>query len=810
MNNPLFRFSLLTLALASAYASADDAVLGTVVSLGNRGDQRSVADSPAPVDVIDSAQLERIGGANSNLRDALTQILPSFQVNTSNNQSGSSVQRPAQLRGLSLAHVLVLVNGKRRHNTATANNNPASQASGANPVDLDLIPVSAIDHIEVLRDGAAAQYGSDAIAGVINIILKQADNGGKAITTLGQRYRWKGDNDGDTYTQSLNKGLALPNDGFLNLSLDAKKQNWSLRNGEATGSFYFPGDARETTVDKRVNRGGLPKIEALNLAYNAELPLSEDVTLYSFSTYGHREAEVGQSFRLPNSTSYIAEIYNGGIMQPSMTLKENDYQVATGLRGENWHDWHWDVSTTYGHDRTDFRQVDTVNPSLGPTSPTAFNTYSAEFGQWTNNLDLTRAFDLGPGNPLQVSGGLEHRHERYQTIAHDPLAYADGGYRYTSGPLVGQLGAIGAQGAVTILPEDAADLERNSYAGYLDFGLDLTDRWFVGVAGRAEKYDDSAGETTNGKLSTRYSLTDSLNLRATVSNGFRAPSLAQSGFASSSKGYNASIGPGLTTTRLVRPDSALGAALGAEALTPEKSTNYSLGLNFTPDERTSVSIDAYRIELKDRIAQTGYLSGTGVGQILQANGFSASQSVSYYANAIDTKTTGVDIIGNYLQDLGAWGSVRWNAAANWDETEITNIKDTPAQLNTLNLTLFNRVAQGYITDYNPRTKLILGGNWKVDAWDINLRLTRYGSHDLITSATNPATDQHYSAKWLTDLDIAYAITPRVTLALGANNLFNVYPDKSTVVDSSGAQLYASNSPFGQYGGYYYTRLEVGF
>jgi iron complex outermembrane receptor protein len=815
------RLSLLTLALSSVYVTQSaqaqdtapvkgDTVLETVVSTGNRGDQRTVADSPAPVDVISAEQLKAVSGGASDLRDALSKMLPSFQVNTSNNQSGSSVQRPAQLRGLSLAHVLVLVNGKRRHNTATANNNPASQASGANPVDLDLIPVSAIDHIEVLRDGAAAQYGSDAIAGVINIILKQNDNGGTAITTLGERYRWKDRNDGDTYTQSINHGFALPNNGFLNLSLDAKKQNWSLRNGDATGNFYFPGDPREATVDKRVNQGGLPKIDAENFGYNAELPLNDDVSLYSFSTYSHREAQVGQSFRLPNSTSYIPQIYGDSIMQPSVELAENDYQAAAGIKGDNWHGWHWDLSSTYGRDRTDFRQVDTVNPSLGPSSPTSFNTYAAEYAQWTNNLDLTRAFDIGLRNPVQVSWGLEQRRERYQTIVHDPLAYADGGYRYPSGPLAGSLAAVGAQGGVTILPEDAADLTRNSYAGYLDLGFDFTDRWFVGVAGRAEHYDDSSGDTTNGKLSTRYKLTDELNLRGTLSNGFRAPSLSQTGFASSSKGYNASIGPGLTTTRLVRPDSALGAALGAKDLTPEKSTNYSLGLSFTPNERTNLSVDAYQIILKDRIAQTGYLSGAGVNQILTANGFAASQSVSYYANAIDTKTSGVDVVGNYLQDVGAWGSVRWDAALNWNETKITSIKDTPSQLANLNLSLFNRVAQGYITDYNPKTKLILGGNWKVDAWDVNLHLTRYGRYDLITSATSSATDQHYGANWVTDLDVAYALTKSITIALGANNLFNVYPDKSTVVDSSGAQLYASNSPFGQYGGFYYGRLEVKF
>lgn len=816
----MHRLSLLTLSLLSVYGGqaigaqevdgTGESVLGTVVSIGNRGDQRAAADSPAPVDVIDAEQLNAISGGSSNLRDALARLLPSFQVNTSNNQGGNAIQRQAQLRGLSLAHVLVLVNGKRRHNTSTANLTAGGQASGANPVDLDLIPVSAIDHIEVLRDGAAAQYGSDAIAGVINIVLKQNDSGGKAVTTLGERYRWKDRSDGDTYTQTLNHGFALPGDGFLNLALDAKKQNWTLRNGEASGNFYFPGDAQENTVDKRVNQGGLPKIEALNLSYNAELPLSEDVSLYSFSTWSHREGVVGQSFRLPNSTSYIPEVFGSSVMQQRLELTEEDYQFVGGIKGEDFHGWHWDVSSTYGSNRADQRQVNTVNPSLGPATPTEFDTYSSEFSQWTNNLDLTRAFDVGLRNPVQVSWGLEHRHERYQTIIHDPLAYANGGYVYPSGPLAGSAAAVGAQGAITILPEDAADLSRNSFATYLDLGFDLTDRWFVGVAARGEHYDDSAGDTVNGKLSTRYILTDDLNLRGTVSNGFRAPSLSQTGYANSSMGYNASLGPGLSTTRLVRPDSALGQALGAKDLTPEKSTNFSLGLNYTPTENSNVSVDAYHIILEDRIAQTGFLGGAGVNSILIANGFAGNQSLSYFANAIDTKTSGVDVVGSWKQDFGRLGNVRWDAAFNWNETKITDIADSPAQLAALNLTLFNRVAQGYITDYNPKTKLVLGGNWKVDDWNVNLHLTRYGRYDLITSATAPSTDQHYGANWITDLDVAYALTKSVTVALGANNLFNVYPDKSSVADSSGAQLYASNSPFGQYGGFYYGRLEVTF
>jgi iron complex outermembrane receptor protein len=799
-----------------AAAAGGSIELETVVVTGNRGSARHIADSPVPIDVIGGEQLENLGGSSGALKDALEKLAPSFVVNTRGNATWGTVSKPAGLRGLSGAHVLVLVNGKRRHNSALPTMAADSQAINANPVDLDFIPLSAIDHIEILRDGAAAQYGSDAIAGVINVILKTADSGGSVSTTLGQRYQWRGRQDGETALATANDGFKLGDSGYFNFAADARHQNWTLRNAPSTQSFYFKqddgsADPRESVVDKTKFRGGTPKIESFNLSFNTALPLDNGITPYAFGSFGRRDAELGQSFRLATTTNVIPELLTGVVLTPTTYLSELDWQLATGVKAQL-SDWNWDLSATYGKNRVDLQEKNSVNPSLGLDSPSDFATFTPIFEQLTTNLDLTRPVDIGWSAPLQVSVGAEHRYERFQTVVRDPLAYGNGGYVFPDGPLAGQPGAIGAQAAVLVLPEDAADIDRQNVAAYVDFGLDVTPKWYVGTAGRFEHYDDSAGDTWSGKLTSRYAFTPELALRGTVSNGFRAPSLSQIGFASGSQGpfiVNGQIA-GVTTSRNATPDSALGKALGATALKPEKSLNASLGLSWQPIREVNVEVDAYQILLDDRIARTTTFRGTGVSQILSDNGFDPNQSVSYNTNGIDTKTQGIDVVASYLQRLNdhGFGTLRYSAGFNYNKTTIEHIKDTPQQLADLGLTLYDRVAQSYLTKALPKTKTVLGVDWQIAKLDINLRGTRYGAVSQLTDS--PASDQHYKAKWIADLDIGYAVTDALTFAIGANNLFDTYPDKSTIPDAIGAQLYATNSPFGSYGGFYYARAVWSF
>ncbi len=806
LNTPLALTPLLLagFALQPLYAAPEaPESLETVVVTGSRGSEaRTVTSSPAPIDVVSGAQLEKTGSAS--LRGALEKALPSFSQRPSGS-SNDSIARPYSLRGLNGSNVLVLVNGKRRHNSSVINLD-SSSAYGTNPVDLDLIPVSAIDHVEVLRDGASAQYGSDAIAGVINIILKQTDHGGSASTQYGEYYEG---GDGGTIRSAVNSGFALPNDGFLNISVDAKSQQTAVRSRDATGNLYFPGDAREAGADRQVQRNGLPKIKGYNLAYNAELPINDDLALYSFSTYSQREARGGQNYRRPNSTNIIPEIYPDGTA-PFYTLDETDFQAAAGAKGLV-AGWDWDLSSTFGRARSLAGSDESLNASLGPASPTRFDSYTNTFDQWTNNLDLTRAFDVGLAKPLQVSWGAEHRHERYKTESEDVEAWINGGYIYPSGPLAGQPAAVGAQGAITLTPEDAAQASRNSYATYLDLGVNPTEKLYLGLAGRFEKYDDSAGNTASGKVSARYDFTPEFALRGTLSNGFRAPSLSQSAYAQTSNQYTTVNGVSqFVEAKTARVDSPLARALGAEDLEPEKSRNISLGLTWKPLPQANVTLDAYQIEIKDRIALTGFLFGSGVNQILQQQGYTPGYRVKYFTNAADTTTRGLDLVTDYRVDYGRFGTVKYGVAFNYNKTELDSIKSTPGALAGSGLELFDRVAQSYLTVANPKTKLILSGQWKIDRFDINLGVTRYDK--VIARDVNPNYDATFGAKWITDLEVAYAVTDQLGLAVGANNLFDVRADNNgyPAGDVNGFPKFGSISPFNPYGGFWYTRLSYDF
>lgn len=789
-------------------------VMQTVVSVGNRGNQRTVAQSAVPIDVISGQDLEKQGGSTA-LRDALEHLLPSFNVAKVTGGAYSNVARAAGLRGLGGGYVLVLVNGKRRHGGSVASENSVL-VEGWNPADLDLIPISAIDRVEVLRDGAAAQYGSDAIAGVINIILKSDSSGGSSSTMAGRRSHYASGvgSNGETYQQTFNYGLALPNDGFFNFALDAKKQDSTKRSGVATGAFYYPvngqPDPREETVEKRSYGGGLPEIEQINLSYNAELPLNESTSLYSFSTLGKQDALVSIGFRRPNSNTIVNELYPDGIA-PDFTFESLDYQSTFGVRGDDLAGWGWDLSTSYGANRQKQMTDNNLNPSLGTASPRDFTLQTNQFTQWTTNLDLNRKLDIGTRNPLNFATGLEYRYEQYRTESGDADSYANGGYRYPVGhPRQGQLAAIGALGNYLLLPEDEVNLRRSDSAAYVDLGLDVTDQWFVGAAGRFEHYTDSSGNTWTGKLSTRYAFTPELAARGALSTGFVAPSMVQQGYAKTGLGRR-TVGNQTQDIMIKRVQtySAIGRALGAEDLEPVKSQSVSAGLTWTPVKDLNVALDAYLIDLQDRIALISPLSGPAVDQILAANGFSHVQQVQYYANAFDTRTKGLDLVADYTQYLDRFGRLRWNVGANWNKATITDLKANPSQLQSLGLQRFERTEMGGITDLTPKSKYIVGLNWQVNDWDVGVRTTRYGKVKRLGSGTT-GIDETFSAKWITDVDVTYALTDNVRVSLGADNLFNIYPDKHTVVDVSGGSYYSSISPFGSYGAFYYSRLNIDF
>ncbi|BAP44034.1 TonB-dependent receptor [Pseudomonas sp. 21LCFQ010] len=770
--------------------------LSTVVVTGNRGtEQRTVTSSPVPIDVVSARQLQATG--KPGLMEALSATIPSLTLPEKTGWDGAGMSRAPNLRGLPASQVLVLVNGKRRHTSATLNINGIN--IGAAPADLDLIPISAIDHVEVLRDGAAAQYGSDAIAGVVNVILK-ADTSGTSVTNAGIGY----DGKKQTVQQSLNKGFEIGDGGIVQLALDARSQN---DDNKASANGYTYEQAFDRAGKSTYGGYGTPKNNLLTLAYNAELPVTDELTLYSFSTFSRRKTEQGQNFRLPTITNTIRTGPNGypaGYV-PTWYIDEEDFQAAFGGKGQLG-EWDWDLSTTFGRNEAEQGTWNNQNPSLGEATPNSFKSGTWIANELTTNLDFKRGFEVGLSKPLDLSLGLEHRREAYEVEEGDWASWANGGYCVAPG----NCAASGAQVTNGISPDQTDKAARNSVASYVDVGFNPLPQWYVGSAFRYEHYNQGVGATRSGKLTTRYEFTPQLAVRATVSNGFRAPSLANSLFSARSTTYGVVDGVYQSINYGVLPvDSGAAQALGASSLKPERSTNYSLGLTFTPTDRLSLTADAYLINVRDRITLTNTLLGSEVTQVLLNNGIDSTSGGQYFINGANTRTKGIDLVGNYSQDAGSWGALKWTAAFNYNDTEILSYRNSTSILGT-QYALMDRQARNFIDGVQPKTKLILSGDWQIERFNINLTLTRYGKYTEVNSAADRSLDRTYQAKWITDLDVGYDITQDLNLAVGAKNLFDVYPKKQGVPSSTMVSSWGAYSPFGFTGGYYYTRLTYAF
>jgi iron complex outermembrane receptor protein len=803
-----------TPALAAAAADASAGEVQEVVVTGVRGAPRTVADSPSPVDVINSEELQKTGRIGA--FQALSTLVPSFNLPARAGGGTSTVIATGGLRGLNPDQTLVLVNGKRRHKTALINS-VSSLYNGSVPADLDMIPTSAIAKIEVLRDGAAAQYGSDAIAGVINIILRDQE-GGFLSGSYGQNFDR---DDGRLIQFQGNYGVKFgPGDaGFIDLSIATKEQDLSNRAVPVDKSVQiYPKlangqpDPREATVNRLVtyNYGVLPQ-EGVNFGWNAHYNLEGETQLYSFGTLSHRLTDLPFTFRSPNNVNTLPQVYPEGF-RPDLVIRELDFEVAVGVRGV-WNGWSWDISSTYGSNHATENTSNTINASLGPSSPTVFYVGALTSTEWVNSIDLTRAFTLQNYGEVQLSVGAQHRRETYTVDPGDPNSYAAGLYVIPAGqPFAGQRPATGAQATPGFQPSDASDSSRNSYAAYVEADWTPTKRLEIGLAGRYESYDDDSGDTLVGKANGRFEITDWLAVRGTISTGFRAPGLAQEHYAASSSQFrlvNGQLNLLLIKTLPVSSPSAI--ALGATPLQPETSTNYSAGLTLSPSSDITVTLDAYRIELDKRIAITSTLTGTAVSNILVAHGLSGDLSAQYYTNAIDTRTDGVDLVGTWRHSFGGWGDVKLSGGYNYNKTKITGIIPNPPALSALGsgFVLFDRLSQGYLTTAFPKDKIALEGNWSLGPWGVNLRGTRFGNYTILQN--NPTQDRSFGAKWVTDLEVSYRLPHGVLLAAGANNLFNAYPDHNGIFNATtGTGQYPGTSPMGFTGGGWYARVEWSF
>ncbi|XQA79328.1 TonB-dependent receptor plug domain-containing protein [Xanthomonas sacchari] len=812
MSSPFVRPLSLAIALAlAAPAFAQDAApatatnLDTVIVTGTRASGRTVLESTAPVDVLSAEDIRKAGVVNGELGSALQALLPSFNFPRQSNSGGADHVRAAQLRGLSPDQVLVLVNGKRRHTSALVNTD-SKIGKGTTPVDFNAIPISAIKRIEVLRDGAGAQYGSDAVAGVINVILDDDPDSGALEASYGANHTdvkpiHRTLTDGQTGYASGKVGTRLGEDGgFFKVGLELKNHEATNRAGfDQIPPFEEQTPANLALAGKRNYELGDGASKDLNAWINGKLPFGQGSEVYAFGTYNQRDTQGANYFRYPDGAANWTQVYPQGY-RPVSLGENRDLQAVLGARGQ-WGEWAYDASLDYGRNDFTYRLKHSLNASLGPGSPTRFKTGDYAFEQGVANLDLSRSFDVA-GATHTVGTGAELRREHYRTRPGDPASYAAG--PYTDRP-------TGAQAGGGLTPQDAADLSRNVASLYASVSSQFGDKLSTDLAARYEHYQDFGGELT-GKLAARYEFVPAFALRGAISNNFRAPSLSQIGYEASSTGYNAN--GQLLQGRLLSVDNPIAQALGARTLQPEKSRNYSLGFTSRVGSHFDLSLDLFQIDIDKRIALSESIDGDALTDfVAQRFGITGLQSASFFVNAADTRTRGAELVSNWRQALGQ-GQLQLTGAWSYAKTELENVVATPAQLLALNpdYVLFGVEERNTLTEATPRTRAQLAANWSDARWSLQTRVTRYGSATRVFDFGGGfAPEQTYSAKWQLDAEVEYHLTPQWSVAVGGQNLTDAYADRSKPdIAYFGNLPYDVLSPIGSNGAYYYGRVRYTF
>ncbi|WP_394687644.1 TonB-dependent receptor plug domain-containing protein [uncultured Xanthomonas sp.] len=812
MSSPFVRPLSLAIALAlAAPAFAQDATpatttnLDTVIVTGTRASGRTVLESTAPVDVLSAEDIRKAGVVNGELGSALQALLPSFNFPRQSNSGGADHVRAAQLRGLSPDQVLVLVNGKRRHTSALVNTD-SKIGKGTTPVDFNAIPISAIKRIEVLRDGAGAQYGSDAVAGVINVILDDDPDSGALEASYGANHTdvkpiHRTLTDGQTGYASGKVGTRLGEDGgFFKVGLELKNHEATNRAGfDQIPPFEEQTPANLALAGKRNYELGDGASKDLNAWLNGKLPFGQGSEVYAFGTYNQRDTQGANYFRYPDGAANWTQVYPQGY-RPVSLGENRDLQAVLGARGQ-WGEWAYDASLDYGRNDFTYRLKHSLNASLGPGSPTRFKTGDYAFAQGVANLDLSRSFDVA-GATHTVGTGVELRREHYRTRPGDPASYAAG--PYTDRP-------TGAQAGGGLTPQDAADLSRNVASVYASVSSQFGDKLSTDLAARYEHYQDFGGELT-GKLAARYEFVPAFALRGAISNNFRAPSLSQIGYEASSTGYNAN--GQLLQGRLLSVDNPIAQALGARTLQPEKSRNYSLGFTSRVGSHFDLSLDLFQIDIDKRIALSESIDGDALTDfVAQRFGITGLQSASFFVNAADTRTRGAELVSNWRQALGQ-GQLQLTGTWSYAKTELENVVATPTQLLALNpdYVLFGVEERNTLTEATPRTRAQLAANWSDARWSLQTRVTRYGSATRVFDFGGGfAPEQTYSAKWQLDAEVEYHLTPQWSVAVGGQNLTDAYADRSKPdIAYFGNLPYDVLSPIGSNGAYYYGRVRYTF
>ncbi len=771
--------------------------LEAVAVTGTRAPERTVTKSPVPVDVFSAVDLKATGRTET--AQMIQALAPSVNFPRTAIADGTDAVRPATLRGLGADQVLVLLNGKRRHTAALINVN-GTVGRGQSAVDLNAIPASMIDHIEVLRDGAAAQYGSDAIAGVINIVLKtnapSEVNLQSGVTAVGDGRVWQG---------SANSGVANNSGSYFHTGFEVRDRQKTDRSAADPRVQYFAGDAREATINRINNTYGDAQTSDLVGMLSTGTTFANGIELYAFGGASRRKATAPGFWRRPLDDRTVRSLYPNGFL-PLINSTLWDGSGAVGVKGSAL-GWKWDLSQTIGRNSHNFFISNTNNASFGNASKRAYDAGTLIFSQATSNLDLFREVKAGT-MPVRLAAGAEWRKDQFQITQGEPGSWQDGKVPVldASGNPTTRVAAAGSQVFPGFRPTDETNASRHNTSLYADVESDLTKMLLVGAAVRYENYSDFGSQST-GKVTARFAPIPQFAVRGGYSTGFRAPSLQQSWFTATSTNFINGVPFEIRTFPVSSRPAQL---LGAKPLTPEKSKNVSAGITMQPIPALSFTADYYKIDIADRVVLSENLTQTAVRDFLAANGEPGIGGGRFFTNAIDTRTTGVDVVANYGLNFGRRGILRLTAGASTNSNKITAQKQvTPPALAALNDALFSRVERGRIEKGQPRNNFVFSATHEVSKFTLSARAQRFG--EVSTFGTTAANDQTFSAKWITDASVGLALRENVKFTFGADNLFDTYPDKTIAVNSNnGIFPVPAGAPFGINGRFAYARVNVRF
>ncbi|MEO2268422.1 TonB-dependent receptor [Pseudoalteromonas sp. YIC-656] len=814
-----------------------------IAVVGSRAAPRSIGSSPVPVDIIGGDELGKSG--NTDMLEAIKGTVPSFNVHSNPISDAATLVRPANLRGLPSDSTLVLLNGKRRHRASVIAFLGGGINDGAQGPDISVIPSIALKQVEVLRDGAAAQYGSDAIAGVMNFVLKDASEGGTLEVRHGQYY----EGDGDSTQIAGNIGLPFTDDGFANFSFQYKNADATSRSVQRPDAAGFI-EAGVPDVPDPAQIWGSPEInDDITLFGNIGLELSNDDEFYLFGNYSERDVRGGFYYRNPHTRPGVysndggetllvgdltgdmsgncptniqiddnvldnPEFINGVLNNPDCFAFNElipggftpnfggnivDTSITAGVKGEFtdgiFAGWFYDASASVGYNASRYFIYNTVNASLGPDTPRDFSPGKYEQLEKTFNYDMSKLFDWGLYDDVNVAGGLEWREETFSVISGDEASFE-------VGPLTDQGFSIGSNGFPGFQPSQAGEFTRRNYAAYVDLETLFTEDFLMGFALRYEDYD-SFGSTTNYKVTAHYTINDMFSLRGSVSTGFRAPTVGQANVSNVQTNLSSGV---LVDSALLPPTNPISVQLGGQELQPEESSNYTLGAVYENGD-FFMTVDYYNIDVEDRISQSDKieLSAADKQTLKQAGVPNVDQlaQVSFFTNDFDTTTRGVDVVANYSADL-LGGSSTFSAAYNWNETEVTR---------------FSEITGAFKVDRleNDLPKHRATFTWSQDWESVSgfIRANYFGEYQGV-HVDYDATAKMADASFTFDAELTYHVNDNIGLSVGAQNMFDEegepldFADQAGLPNNTWGGKFYETSPYGFNGGYYYVKASYTF